>query len=261
MSWFRLDDKAAFHSKMVSAGNEVCGAVWRAGAWCSEHNRSGFVPVAVAHLIASAKVWKRAIAVGMVELVEDGYRIHDFNDYNPTDAEAAALREKKRAAGRAGGLRSGEARSKNEAPASCLLEAPASAPASTSDIPESKQTRSRTHPVPIPEEITPLPSGAGPSPGEPKQKRGSRLPDDWSPNRETLVKLGVEGHRNPEKHLAKFADYWRAAPGSRGVKLDWEATFRNWVRNENSGSRGGFVRPQDITKQPYDEEAPWLKEA
>jgi len=29
----------------------------------------------------------------------------------------------------------------------------------------------------------------------------------------------------------KFRDYWVAAPGARGVKLDWEATWRNWMRN------------------------------
>ena len=32
----------------------------------------------------------------------------------------------------------------------------------------------------------------------------------------------------------KFKDHWRAAPGSRGVKLDWQATWRNWVRNEGA---------------------------
>lgn len=29
-----------------------------------------------------------------------------------------------------------------------------------------------------------------------------------------------------------FRDYWRAKAGKEGVKLDWEATWRNWVRRE-----------------------------
>ena len=28
----------------------------------------------------------------------------------------------------------------------------------------------------------------------------------------------------------KFRDYWLSVSGSKGVKLDWQATWRNWVR-------------------------------
>lgn len=31
---------------------------------------------------------------------------------------------------------------------------------------------------------------------------------------------------------ALFFDYWIAQPGAKGRKLDWSATWRNWVRNE-----------------------------
>lgn len=27
-----------------------------------------------------------------------------------------------------------------------------------------------------------------------------------------------------------FVDYWRATPGAKGLKLDWLATWRNWMR-------------------------------
>jgi hypothetical protein len=30
--------------------------------------------------------------------------------------------------------------------------------------------------------------------------------------------------------FAQFSDYWNAAPGQRGRKSDWLATWRNWVR-------------------------------
>ena len=29
----------------------------------------------------------------------------------------------------------------------------------------------------------------------------------------------------------KFADYWIAQPGAKGRKVDWNATWRNWIRN------------------------------
>lgn len=50
--------------------------------------------------------------------------------------------------------------------------------------------------------------------------RGSRLPQDWTP----------EGDYDREE-LERFRDYWIAKAGKDGVKLDWQATWRNWLRN------------------------------
>ncbi len=36
---------------------------------------------------------------------------------------------------------------------------------------------------------------------------------------------------------ARFKDYWVAKPGKDGCKLDWLATWRNWVRNSKQGLR------------------------
>lgn len=33
---------------------------------------------------------------------------------------------------------------------------------------------------------------------------------------------------------ATFADYWQALPGAKAVKLDWEKTWRNWIRRAAS---------------------------
>ena len=34
-----------------------------------------------------------------------------------------------------------------------------------------------------------------------------------------------------------FVDYWRGVPGTKGVKLDWPATWRNWLRRERDDHR------------------------
>jgi hypothetical protein len=63
--------------------------------------------------------------------------------------------------------------------------------------------------------------------------RGTRLPPDWRPiaedRQEALAKLGST--QAIEQEMLKFHDYWKAQPGQRGVKLDWDATWRNWIRN------------------------------
>ena len=47
---------------------------------------------------------------------------------------------------------------------------------------------------------------------------------------------------NPEKTFEQFKDYWVSAP--KGTKLDWFATWRNWVRNTNAPKQN----PADIVR-------------
>ena len=47
---------------------------------------------------------------------------------------------------------------------------------------------------------------------------------------------------SPVQTFDKFKDYWIAQAGQKGVKLDWFATWRNWVRNTNAPKQN----PADI---------------
>ena len=46
------------------------------------------------------------------------------------------------------------------------------------------------------------------------------------------------------KTFEKFKDYWIAQPGQKGVKLDWDATWRNWVRSTTAPK----LNPADIVR-------------
>jgi len=64
-----------------------------------------------------------------------------------------------------------------------------------------------------------------------RQARASRLPDDWQPSDAVRIWAAAEYPTvRIDDVLAEFADHWRAVPGQRGCKLDWDATFRNRVR-------------------------------
>lgn len=68
--------------------------------------------------------------------------------------------------------------------------------------------------------------------------RGTRLPPDWKPKPEDP---------QSEQELAKFRDYWAAVAGAKGVKRDWDATWRNWIRNSKqwvSASRPNASPPE-----------------
>ena len=63
-------------------------------------------------------------------------------------------------------------------------------------------------------------------------ERGTRLPENWEPGsdgREFALSLGIGGLAFHDQ-ASRFVDYWRAQPGQKGVKADWSATWRNWIR-------------------------------
>lgn len=66
-----------------------------------------------------------------------------------------------------------------------------------------------------------------------------RLPDDWQPKDDDIR---VMSEHFPEIDLKlethAFRDYWRAVPGAKGRKSDWDATWRNWIRNSFKRSKG-----------------------
>lgn len=99
MSWFRMDDKAAFHKKVLKAGNEAFGALVRMGCWSSDHLTDGRIPIETAALIAGPGdagelVLTRLRAVGFLEADGEDLVMHDYLEYNPA---AADVKEKRRA--------------------------------------------------------------------------------------------------------------------------------------------------------------------
>jgi hypothetical protein len=68
------------------------------------------------------------------------------------------------------------------------------------------------------------------------ERRATRLPPDFSLTPERRLSAEKE-NLSPERTLEKFRDYWRSAPGAKGRKLDWDATWRNWCRTERDGQR------------------------
>lgn len=61
----------------------------------------------------------------------------------------------------------------------------------------------------------------------------TRLPADWSPSAEDIeFCIRMRPDLNVDFIADGFRDYWLAAPGAKGRKQDWAATWRNWVRNQ-----------------------------
>jgi len=78
-----------------------------------------------------------------------------------------------------------------------------------------------------------------------KNKRGSRLAFDFCFTKEWEdFCQQTRPELSPIKTFDQFKDYWIAQAGQKGVKLDWFATWRNWVRSTNAPKQN----PYDIVR-------------
>src|SRR5258708_7482339 len=113
MSWFRVDDKSAFHAKVLAAGNGAWGAFCRMGAWCQDHGcHGGAIPCHVAAIIATPDELARLTTIlvpGKKPLLLDGgdgtYLLNDYAPHNPPKRNTltpAELKAKKSDAGKLG---------------------------------------------------------------------------------------------------------------------------------------------------------------
>ena len=95
------------------------------------------------------------------------------------------------------------------------------------------------------------PRAASPTPAG----RGCRIADHWTP---ADPGFAAEHGVDQAAALAEFQDYWRGVAGKAGVKLDWEATWRNQIRHL-SAKRGGRLPVKTSQMSVPDQNAELLR--
>lgn len=218
MTWFKVDDNLAFHRKVVAAGNAAMGLWVRAGSWSAAHLTDGFVPDHMIGLLGTTAQAKRLISAGLWTEVAGGCQFHQWNENGrqPTSANVRGRREK--AAERQARWRA----SKPEDP-------------QVSDVSDGV-TDALVTPL-VTGGVTPAPTRPDPNTSPngdvapQRRRRATRIPDDFQVTPEMVEWArantpGVDGRRETEK----FIDHWRAKPGTAATKVDWVATWRNWMR-------------------------------
>lgn len=96
-----------------------------------------------------------------------------------------------------------------------------------------EEAQTRAHSAPHKEDLPVLDlpdQNLGPHSGRTKAQRGTRIPANFAvtPEMREWAMANVPslaGSRETEK----FINFWRAKAGRDAVKLDWEATWRNWM--------------------------------
>lgn len=211
------------HHKIACLSDAAFRAWMEMIFWSRRHLTDGFIPkrMVTDKAGASALLWPASVCFELLHNddenpslieVENGYLIHDFAKHQTTRAEVEAKREVKKRAGQLGGMASG--RSRREAKRSSTQAG-------------AKQTRSKTNPETETEIHNSLPTDVG----REKRVTGSRLPEGWQPPPEVVAQMRSDyPHMDFRLEHAKFIDYWHGKAGKDARKVDWNATWRNWMR-------------------------------
>lgn len=109
MPWFRIDDKAHSHPKLIKAGNAALGLWLRCGSYAAAHLTDGIVPGVVAQLYGTKPQAAKLVKAGLWHEhghnCPDGcpnpapgdYAFHDFLDDGRNTSRARHEAEKKKA--------------------------------------------------------------------------------------------------------------------------------------------------------------------
>jgi hypothetical protein len=227
MPWFKVDDGFHGHPKVVDLSLSAVGIWTLAGSWCAKYLTDGDVSQkAITRMGGDDGLAAELVEAGLWIPAVDGYAFKDWADYQPLkidiEAERAAAQERMRSVrARKKGVRANETRTTGE-------RSDEHAPKFGGSSEDVRVTPS--HPIPVPSQ----------SPKERPATRGSRLPTAWVPSAETVAVIKTECPSvDPKTEHAVFVDYWIAQPGQKGVKTDWDATWRNWMRRKQADTTKG----------------------
>src|SRR3990167_190543 len=117
MAWVRIEDAVADHPKHLQAG-PAASWLWLCGiAFCQRQLTDGFIPSAALPILGVAHGVKalvdRLVAARLFDVVDGGYRVHDYHDFNDTREAALARKALTQQQRRQAGLASGRARQRN----------------------------------------------------------------------------------------------------------------------------------------------------
>lgn len=221
MPWFKVDDGFHGHPKVMDLSLNAVGLWTLAGSWSAKYLTDGYVPAKTLRRLGAAESDATELEqAGLWLPVEEGWQFKDWSHYQPTKEEVEAERlaardrmKKVRAAKK--GVRSGEHPANLDGTSEEVRIAP-------------------SHPIPIP-------SPSSTKKGE-TAPRGTRLDPNWLPSKESVEQMANEAPDvDTRAEHRVFVDYWIAQPGQKGIKTNWESTWKNWMRRKQ-----GDIRPAQV---------------
>ena len=240
MAWFKIDDGFYSSRKVLSIPRNVrlqAIGIWTlAGAWSAKELTDGIVPgyvleelgctTRIREALIEASLWLDQAVTKPSPSVDQALTnassplepvaFHDWNVYQPTRAQVEEYRanERERKA-KARSVRADKVR--NPVGIREVSHAETVLPDPTTTKPQTKTSN----------EV--LVSA---------KPKSSRIPEDF----EITFEMRLWANENIpgldiDRATESFIDYWASTPGTKALKTDWVATWRNWMRREATNYR------------------------
>jgi hypothetical protein len=218
--WFKVDDGFYSSTKVLSiprASRLPAVGLWTmAGNWSGRELSDGIVPAYVLAELGATPNLRQALVKARLWLDrgEGGIEFHDWAKYQPSREKVLAEREKaaerqakarasRRDSGSDNGVTSGELH-----------------PESHSESHDPDPTRPDPTYIPTAKAV-----------GKPR-KRGTRIPEPFVVTGEMRAWAATKTPGiDVDRTTVKFVNYWRAKT-SQATKLDWRATWDNWLLSD-----------------------------
>lgn len=203
----------------------IVGGLYWLWASADQHSEDGMMPGLTARSIDRKTgipgLGDALAAVGWVEFEDDGALIVRFEEHNGKSAKRRCSESVRKMSARHA-----------DKPQTCSGQDADAAQQSCAPREREREEKSQQ---PISEQAVEVETSPPATPSA-AAKRGNRLPADWQ-----LPKLWGEwalqekpawSADDARRCSEKFRDHWLAKSGQGAAKVDWQATWRNWVRNE-----------------------------
>ena len=104
MAWLRIDDGFPEHRKVLALKRSQRWTWMELLAYSARQNNGGFVPKSISDVLrhVTPTFLKNAENAGLLDPVENGYKVHDWDVYNPKDPTNAVRQQRYRNARRNG---------------------------------------------------------------------------------------------------------------------------------------------------------------
>lgn len=132
MSWVRLDDQIAHHPKVTKCSPTACWLWVTAIGFSQKFLTDGFIPStsipALSHVKHPGFYIRELVKARLLDIVDGGYQIHDYLDWNQTATHVKQRREADRVRKESARIPRGQTTESARSPQSVLARAPASNP-------------------------------------------------------------------------------------------------------------------------------------
>jgi hypothetical protein len=241
MPWFMTDDKLHSHKKIVratQAGVAPMGLWVIAGSWSADQLTDGFIPEYIAIRIDPLGWKENTTALVRAGLwVEDeheeeaGWRFHDWEDRQPT--REAVMEKREQARDRMARVRANRKKSSPEVRANTSR---------TSAEPDENFARSSDSVRSTPALPSPTQPEGSKEPSSrtaaPRSTKGTRIHEPFPVTPEMVEWFRAECPLVDGKYeTEQFVDYWAAKTGANATKLDWERTWKTWMRKAQKSAK------------------------